>query len=242
MTTARGRASLGRLLSGLVLFGVSFGYVEAAVVVYLRAFYEPIREQIAPGRDSGDLFPMIRLDELEAAGPRNLHLLKTELGRELATLVLLGGGALLAARNFREWMAAFVVAFGVWDIFYYVFLKLLIGWPASLMTWDILFLLPLPWVGPVISPVLVAAVMIVAGSLVLRRERNGRPVAFAYGHWAALVAGGLVIVISFCWDWRHIVAGGYPRTFNWPVYSAGLLIGIAAFTHAYRRRNEPASS
>ena len=71
-------------------------------------------------------------------------------------MVMLGSVALAVARNLHEWIAAFAIAFGVWDIFFYVFLKLMIHWPESLSTWDILFLIPLPWVGPVWAPVLVA--------------------------------------------------------------------------------------
>ncbi|HOA75008.1 MAG TPA: hypothetical protein PL151_16345 [Phycisphaerae bacterium] len=230
------RSGLGRVIAGLVLFGIAFGYIEAAVVVYLRTIYQPIRHPDAPLDVSGDLFPLITMEQLEAAGPHHLHRLKTELGREFATLVLLAGAASLAARNFNEWVATFAIAFGVWDIFYYVFLKLLIGWPASLLTWDILFLLPVPWVGPVIAPALVAAAMVGTGLLVLWRERTGRPVAFAWWHWAIIFAGGFVIVASFARDFRNVSSGGYPRPFQWWIYAAGLLAGLGAFGGAFRRR------
>jgi hypothetical protein len=233
MSASQHGSGLRRILVGLVLFGISFGYVEAAVVAYLRAIYDPIRAELQPGRGSGDLFPLIRLEQLHASGPEHVRRLETELGREVSTLVLLTGAALLAARNFNEWIAAFLIAFGIWDIFYYVFLKLLICWPASLMTWDILFLIPLPWVGPVIAPVLVAAVMVASGIAVLWRERHGRPVALTCPHWAVIIAGGLVIVLSFCWDWRNITAGGYPQSFNWPLYFGGLMLGAAGFLHAF---------
>lgn len=236
MTTHRAKHGLRGVITGLILFGIAFGYIEAAVVVYLRTIYDPIREQISPGREPGELFPLISLEQLDRSGPHHMHRLKTEVGRELATLVLLAGAATMAARNFREGMAAFVMAFGIWDIFYYVFLKVLIDWPASLMTWDILFLIPVPWVGPVISPTLVAAVMIVAGLLVLRRERSGRRVEFGTGHWLGIVAGGIVLVISFCWDWRFVMAGGVPRRFPWPIYLTGLAVAIAAFGAAMARR------
>ena len=78
---------------------------------------------------------------------------------------MLAAAGLAIAGNFRQWLAGFMISFGVWDIFYYVFLRLLIGWPESLMTWDLLFLLPVPWVGPVIAPVLVSLSMIVAGGV-----------------------------------------------------------------------------
>jgi hypothetical protein len=238
----------GRAITGLLLFGIAFGYVEAAVVVYLRGLLEPVRRQVSSAPADGELFPLLTVDQLQAveasldcanpSGPGRIvaptRYLWTELGREGATLVMLAGVALLAARNRREWLAVFVIAFGVWDIFYYVFLKLLLGWPASLMTWDILFLLPVPWVGPVLTPTLVALVMILGGTLVLRREYAGRPTAFRPAHWAAIIGGGLIIVVSFCWDWRNIAAGGYPNPFNWPLYGAGLLASVAGFTHGLR--------
>jgi len=226
------RSRPGRVLAGLVLFGVSFGYVEAAVVVYLRAIYEPMRQAAHPDRAAGDLFPLLRLEDLRAAGEVHVRRLATEVGREAATLVMLASAALLAARGSRSWFASFIIAFGVWDIFYYVFLKLLLDWPASLFTWDILFLIPVPWVGPVIAPALVAAVMVITGSIALWREAAGRPVRLGPWRWLAVVAGGAIIVAAFCWDYRNTSAGGYPNPFNWPLFGAGLLLGTAAFVHA----------
>ncbi len=63
-------------------------------------------------------------------------------------MLMLGPVALAIARNARQWTAAFAIAFGVWDIVFYVCLQLLLGWPASLLTWDILFLIPVPWGRP----------------------------------------------------------------------------------------------
>src|SRR5437763_3624742 len=132
---------LARALTSLVLFGVAFGYVEAAVVVYLRAAYEPLHERLYP-RAHGDprlggLLPFIPLQRLQSAGPAFVDWTATELAREAATLLLLTAAALAVAHNFRQWFAAFVLAFGLWDLCYYVFLKVLIDWPASLLTWDI---------------------------------------------------------------------------------------------------------
>jgi hypothetical protein len=227
-----------RLLSGFVLFGVSFGYVEAAVVVYLRAVVDPIRHE-AHGEDPPDeVFPLLTVDQLKQAGPAHFHMLLVELGRELATLVMLAAAGLIGARNFRQWLAGFMITFGVWDIFYYVFLKLLIDWPASLGTWDILFLVPVPWVGPVISPVLVAISMIVAGTVVLWRESVGRPIRFRWFHWTAIVGGGVVIVVAFCWDYRNAMAAGWPNPFNWPLFAAGLTVGLLGFLHALGTRSD----
>lgn len=223
---------LTRTLVALILFAVAFAYVEAAVVVYLRVHYDPIRRNVYPQRPDGDLFPMLRLEHLEQAGPQYEHMLWTELGRELATLFMLAAVGLVVARSFREWLAGFMIAFGVWDIFFYAFLKMLINWPQSLLTWDILFLLPVPWVGPVISPVLVAAGMIAAGVAILWREARGRPIAFAWYHWCAILGGALILVGAFCWDYQNTSAGGWPNPFNWPLFLLGEAVGLAGFVHA----------
>src|ERR1035438_7963934 len=121
-----------RTVFALFLFGSAFGYLEAAVVSYLRLLHEPARLRFYPTRPPGELFPLLTLDQLRAAGTQQRQTLVTEIGREAATLVLLAAIALAVARNAGEWAAAFVVAFGVWDIAFYLFLKLLLGWPASL--------------------------------------------------------------------------------------------------------------
>lgn len=229
------RPNLGRTLIALLLFGVSFGYVEAAVVVYLRAIYEPMRMGLVPDARPGELFPLLRLEQIEAAEPQHVRTLISELGREAATLLLLAAMALAIARNFCQWFAAFVVAFGLWDIFYYVFLKVLIDWPESLFTWDILFLLPVPWVGPVMAPMLVALSMIAAGVVVLWLEWRGRPVRPGWADWTAIVVGGLLIVAACCWDFRNTAAGGEPNPFNWWLLAAGEVVGLAGFVQGLRR-------
>lgn len=234
--TTEGRLNFGRAVTALVLFGVSFGYVEATVVVYLRGIYEPMHMEIIPGARPGALFPLLRLDQIEAAGPQHVRLLIGELWREAATLVVLAAAALAVARNFHQWFAAFVLAFGVWDVFYYAFLKILIGWPASLFSWDILLLLPVPWVGPVLAPVLVALSMIVAGLAVLWFESVGRAVRLGRANWTAVVLGGSLIVAAFCWDFRNTGAGGEPNPFNWPMLAAGEMLGLAGFVRGLRHR------
>jgi hypothetical protein len=218
-----------RSIAALVLFGISFGYVEAAVVAYLRAIYDPLRQRLHPERPAGDLFPLITPRQLADAGPDNAQRLGIELGREAATLLMLAAAGLAASRNAQQWVAGSLVAFGVWDISFYAFLRLLIRWPASLFTWDILFLLPVPWVGPVIAPVLVSLSMIACGLVVLRR-----PVHLRWGHWAAILGGGLLIIIACCWDFRNTSAGGLPGAFNWPLFFAGEAVGVGGFIVAAR--------
>ena len=140
-----------RTVIALLLFGTAFGYLEAAVVTYLRALHEPVVQRFYPGRAPGDLFPLLTLDQLRAAAPVQMKTLAVEIGREVATIGMLVAIALAVAQNTGQWAAAFVIAFGTWDITFYVFLKVLLDWPASLLTWDILFLVPVPWVGPVLA-------------------------------------------------------------------------------------------
>ncbi len=155
-------------------------------------------------------------------------------------MVMLAAVALAVARNFRQWFAAFSIVFGIWDIMFYVFLKLMIHWPASLSTWDILFLIPLPWVGPVWAPVLVALTMIVCGLIALGSESlYGTPM-----HWLGVLGGAVVIVIAFVWDFRNTSAGGLPNPFNWPLFMLGEAIGLTAFLAAakfprYRGSQKP---
>lgn len=218
-----------RILAALFLFGVSFGYVEAAVVAYLRALYDPIREKLHPERAKGDLFPLITPEQLHATGPENTSRLRIELAREAATLLMLAAAGLAIARTPQEWVAAFLIAFGVWDISFYGFLSLIIHWPASLLTWDILFLLPVPWVGPVLAPLVVSLSMILCGIAVLRQR-----IWIRAHHWLAIISGGFVVILAFCWDFRNTSTGGLPNPFNWPVFVAGEVIGLAGFFVALR--------
>jgi hypothetical protein len=224
-----------RTVIALLAFGTAFGYLEAAVVSYLRQLHEPARQRFYPGRPPSELFPLLTLDQLQATGADQQRTLMAEIGREAATIIMLAAVALAVARNAWQWAAAFVIAFGTWDITFYVFLKVLLGWPASLFTWDILFLIPVPWAGPVLAPSLVSAVMIAAGVWHLRRDAQGDPVGISAGQWAGITIGAAVIVVSFAMDYRNLMAGGMPHPFSWSVFSAGLLIGVGSYAWAARR-------
>src|ERR1700685_2008159 len=195
------RVPFWRMIAGLALFAIAFGYVEAAVVAYLRAMYAPLRAQFYPG-SSNELLPLLSLDQLRILGPEHIMRLNIEPGRELATLLMLAGVAVAATHRPREWFAAFVLCFGIWDIAFYAFLKMLLSWPVSLLTWDILFLLPVPWVGPVWAPILVSVSMIGGGVVVLWREYGGRPVQIGVARWAFIVLGGAIVFAGFIADFR----------------------------------------
>lgn len=229
------RFPLLRSVAALLLFGAAFGYLEAAVVSYLRIVHEPARRHYYPNREPGELFPLLTLERLRAEGPEQQKTLFIEIGRETATMLMLAAIALAVARNARQWTAAFAIAFGVWDIVFYACLKLLLGWPASLFTWDILFLIPMPWIGPVLAPVLVSLAMITAGIWCLLREAAGKPLQVGPWNAAGVLAGALVIIFSFTLDYRNIMAGGMPRPFHWEIFGLGMAIGAVSYRQAARR-------
>ncbi len=229
-----------RIVFALLLFGAAFGYLEAAVVSYLRLLHEPARLQFDPHRPSGDLFPVLTLEQLRAAGGDQPRILATEIGREAATLLMLAAVALAVAASAGQWAAGFVIAFGAWDITFYIFLKVLLGWPASVFTWDILFLIPVPWAGPVLAPLLVSATMIAAGVWHLRREARSEPIRIGRVQWAGLLAGAAVIIVSFAEDYRNIMAGGMPHPFDWGLFALGMATAAASYTWAAWHSLRPA--
>lgn len=221
---------LRRVVAGLFLFGISFGYVEAAVVIYLRALYEPLRQRLTPGRPSGELFPLLDRNRMVAEAPETGRLLTIEVIREAATIVMLAAAAMLVTGGRGLWLPAFSVVFGVWDISFYLFLKLWIDWPASLLTWDILFLLPVPWVAPVLAPVLVSITIVACGLATLYRPVHIRPL-----EWIGLLLGGALVILSFTWDFQNVLAGNLPPPFAWWLFLAGDMLSLGTFSRAYLR-------
>ena len=151
-----------------------------------------------------------------------------ELCREAATLVMIATLGVLAGRTWRRRAGYAALAFGVWDIFYYVFLRLISGWPRTLLDWDILFLLPLPWWGPVLAPVSIALVMILWGTLATQSRDDATD-----ARWArALACVGIVLALAVfmidAWralpDGRDAVLRVLPDDFNWPLFWVALLL------------------
>lgn len=90
--------------------------------------------------------------------------------REASTIIILGMVSFLAAKNFRQAFGAFLIAFSLWDIFYYVFLKVLINWPETVFDIDIYFLLPYVWVGPVITALVISGLLFLFGTYLFLRK------------------------------------------------------------------------
>jgi len=197
-------------------------------VEYLRALYFPVET-------GGFRFPLLTPEQFQAMGVTHWHRLLIEFGRELATLVMLATVALMAAKNRREAVAHFMIAFGAWDIFFYLWLKVFLDWPSSILTWDLLFLVPVPWVGPVVAPVIISLVMLAAGVTVLYLEGRGTVLVATWVDWVFLIAGGITVIVSFCWDYENIMAGGLPNPFNWPLFFVGLCVSAVTFLLVLRR-------
>jgi len=196
-------------------FAVAFAYVEASVVVYLRELIYP----------DGFSLPLREI-------PSRLTII--ELSRELATMMMLIIVAAILARQIWERFAYFIFTFGIWDIFYYVWLKATINWPDSLAEWDVLFLLPLPWIGPVIAPVSISVLMIVVGILVLRQTNRGAFFRPPVVSWVMALAATALILYSFLSDTDATLWLQMPQSYNYPLLIASLLIYVIGFAIAYR--------
>ncbi len=214
MTFARGmttKSGFGGELVWLSTFGVAFGYLESAVVVYLRTI-------AYAGSFSFPLQPIPPL------------ILGTEIGREAATLAMLAAAALAPGGRRLLKLARFVYCFGLWDVFYYVGLKALLGWPPSAFTWDILFLIPVPWSAPVLAPASVAAYFAVVGAYGIIRRGDVKTTAWQ----AALAAGGAgLIFTTFLWNVGPCIRAEPPATYPWPLFGLGLAALVAAFVAAF---------
>jgi hypothetical protein len=151
-----------------------------------------------------------------------------EVGREAATLIMLLSVTAAMSTDRWEWFLAFCLSFGIWDIFYYVWLWVFLGWPPSLLTTDILFLIPVPWVGPVLAPVIVSVALIVGSLLLLRLKYQGTRLSFPPWLWGLAIAGGGVVLLSFTLDFRVILAQMEPPPFRWGLFAGGVTCGAAA--------------
>jgi hypothetical protein len=197
-----------------IAFSVAFAYIESAVVVYLRVIFHP----------NGFDFPL-EVFGVTALGKR---LLLTEIGREAATLVMILAAAWFFGATRQERTAYFLVIFAVWDIFYYVWLKVLLNWPASLMDWDILFLIPSVWASPVLCPILVSAAMFAFAVVVLQRSARGSPLAIKRTDWIGWAVASVVLVLSFCLGGTHITETDYAAHFHPRLFAVGYGLGLVA--------------
>jgi hypothetical protein len=201
----------------VMAFAIAMAWVESASVLYIRTL----------------------VDRIEPHQPEPLPLYgslgNVELWREAATLVMLATLGMLAGRTWRQRAGYAAIAFGTWDIFYYVFLRIMSGWPRTLLDWDILFLLPLPWWGPVLAPVSIALVMIVWGTLATQSRGEQTDARWAVALAGVGIALALAVFMNDAWSalphGRDAVVRVLPTTFNWPLFLVALLLMAAPALH-----------
>lgn len=231
----------------VTIFAIAMGFLEAIVVVYVRELYYP----------DGFSFP------LQMMPPK---IFTIELVRELTTLIMLISIGLLVGNRPIEKFSWFLFTFGIWDITYYLALKIFLDWPVSLLTWDILFLLPVTWIGPVLAPVICSLTMILFSLLVIVPGYKDQFVKLTRLSWVLIIFGAIVIFISFVFDYTGLmILEGYftkggpslsdpgfidavftyiPDKFKWWLFIIGegliiLAIGNMIYQHKYSAHSKP---
>ena len=200
----------------VALYAVAMAWVESAAVFYLRSRLNRIEPH------QSDPLPIVR------------GFASVELPRELATMIMLFAVGFLAGRTWRTRIGYAAVAFGLWDISYYVFLKIICGWPHSLLDWDVLFLLPLPWWGPVLAPMLISLLLILWGTFSSQFGRNDTSMLSNWRVWVLNFAGVALALYVFMTDAIAAAPRGIeavrtvlPDQFNWPLFCLALLLMAA---------------
>jgi hypothetical protein len=226
----------------LLIFSIAMALLESAVVIYLRELYYPEGFTVALKLfDEGILF--------------------TEILREIATVVMLGGIAFVSGKRFIERFSYFLFCFAVWDIFYYIWLKILINWPESFFTWDILFLIPVTWLGPVLAPVICSMTMISLSLSILTILQKSPELKIKKSDWILFTLGSLIILFTFVYDYaKIIISNGWllevdklmqnsafieitstyiPISFNWSLFITGESILIGGIIILWAREFKP---
>jgi hypothetical protein len=201
-------SEISKRLFWVSVYAIAMALLEAVVVAYLRALLQITDEHVA----LGSFIPL-------------------EIGREVATIVMLVAVGWLAGRKGADRLAYGLFAFGWWDIWYYLWLKVLIGWPKSLLDWDILFLIPVRWWGPVLSPVLIASLICLTTALAIVRLERDERLNFTPLRLGSIILGGLLALYVFMSDSLHALLQGRPdwdtlrpAPFQWPLFVMALVL------------------
>jgi len=226
------RTNIYKTILWVCIFTIAMAFLESAIVVYLRKLYYP----------EGFCFPLKSIE---------FDIAVTEFLREIATLIMLIAIGIIAGRKNIERFAFFIFSFAIWDIFYYVFLKLLISWPESLMTWDVLFLVPVTWVGPVLGPIINSLSMIILALLIIFFVQKNGNARVVWIEWILLIVGSLIIIISYTEEYVRFMINDFtffqliisnnsqailskaltfvPQFYNWFIFLIGELMFLIAF-------------
>jgi len=224
------------------IFAIAMGFLEAVVVVYLRELYYP----------EGFHFPL-RVFSQKIYG--------IEIIREASTLVMLLMVGVLTGKSFHERFAFFLYSFGVWDIVYYIALKLFLDWPPGILSWDILFLIPITWIGPVLAPVICSLTMITLSVVLVSVHKRRNIRLLGTREWSLLLSGSLLVFLAFIRDFTLLmIRNGYarspdnlfqndsfvrtiesfiPQTFGWLLFGTGevlLILGIILIITRHKRK------
>lgn len=231
-----------KVLIWITIFAVAMGIFEGSIVVYLRALYYP----------EGFNFPLQPIDN---------HIAITELVRELASLFMLLSVAIIAGKNFSQRFAFFIYTFAIWDIVYYIHLWVFLGWPENLLTWDILFLIPVTWTGPVITPIIISFLMVILAAMIYRFNlKTNFKTKIIKKDWFLLITGAFIVFLTFIWDYCRFLIQNIsikelqhksftdklfnlsvqyiPIKFPWVLFFAGVLVLIFTFWIFYHRNQK----
>lgn len=220
----------------LTIFAIAMGFLESAVVIYIRELYYP----------DGFEFPLQVISS---------NIMIVEILREFATIIMLIVIGVFSGRTKTEKFGFFLFCFAIWDLFYYVFLKIFLAWPETLLTWDVLFLIPLTWVGPVICPVLLSFAMIALSLVISLYTNKSKSFTIKYYEWALLVGGSVIVIISFVWEYVKFMLLEFrfkelfqisklpdllnqglqfiPQNFPWFIFITGFLFILTPITNRY---------
>ncbi len=199
---------IGKRFLWVSVYAIAMAFLEAVAVAYIRGLLHITADHVSLGAWA-----------------------RMEIWREVATIVMLAAVGWMAGRNRLDRWSFGLFAFGLWDIWYYVWLRVLLGWPETLLDWDTLFLIPLRWWGPVLSPVLIAALICVTAVLaVVRTERGQRP-QVTPARVGVVALGGLLALYVFMSDSLHALlqkrpdwATLRPGPFKWPLFLVALAL------------------
>ncbi len=226
-------------LSVIGIFAIAMAFIETMIVVYLRMIYYA----------SGFKFPLNPYVDA--------WIFNAEFAREFFTIVMFTCIAILAAKKFSERFAYLLYSFAVWDIFYYIWLKIILNWPDSLLTWDLLFLIPIPWIGPVLASVICSLVMLGFAYIIINLNDRGYNAEIVLKEWVVMIVGGLIILYTWLIDYfkliftkgfgsdffnlldnkkfQEVVAGFMPVNYNWFLFVVGMLFILMGIVLYYKR-------
>lgn len=207
-------------ITTLTIFATAMALLEAIVVIYLRKLHY----------SQGFTFPLTSIIS---------NIFGLEVFREISTIIILICIAIIAGKKFYQRFAYFLYVFGIWDIFYYIWLKIIINWPSSFLTWDVLFLIPALWLAPILAPLINSLTMIIL-ALFLIYFPNKKINLY---EWLLIIIGFFIIFLSFIWEYSKLIINNFvsvsqfvPSHFNWFLFIIGEILILFMFVLFIKRK------